>query len=411
MRELFGIIVLLVIIRLVHKRQHRTDIDKFYFPALFLKVLAGIAVGLTYKFYYIGGDTWSYFDQAVKFNHIAFSNWSGFIDLYLLSKYQLVDGFIYAYQPRAALMVKLVALINMISNNNYWITSAYFSYFSFIGVWSFSTWVSKSFVYGKTAALALFIWPSFVFWSSGILKESVAIGIIFLVIAGFFRMLENENFKRVPILLIAIYLLFLIKYYFSVVLSVVLLLYLITNYLKVYKWSIWKQLWVWVLMLITGFVIAGLLHPNLRIDKLLNVIIDNNTSFVAKSNSYSVIHFFNASNNWTWLLINSPKAFAAALFMPLTLNSNSLFYSLSVIENWILLFLFLRGLFLIKIDQIKSNLNLLIASISYVGMFAIFLALSTPNYGTLIRYKVAYMPVLLVLIFLVNRTSSQGKQL
>lgn len=403
MRELLGIILLSVFAWVFYKKAAQETIKKYYFLALFLKIVAGIAVGLTYKFYYLNGDTWNYFNQAVEFNHNALSSWSSFIDLYLFSKYQLVEGFSYSTQPRAALMVKLVAVVNVLSNNNYWITSAYFSFFSFLGVWTFSSWVPKSFNYGKAAALVLFVWPSFVFWSSGILKESVAVGVIFWVIGTFFRIQESGKFRKIPVLVIALYFLFLIKYYFSIVLSVVLILYYITNYIKLNEKSLWKQLLIWCFVLITGFLIGGLLHPNLRMDSILAVIIGNSEAFIAKSNPMNAIHFFSISNDWMWLVINSPKALIAALFMPLSINGNSLMYSLSSIENWLLLILFLRGLYLLKLEQIKSNLNLLIASVSYIGMLAVFLALSTPNYGTLARYKVAYIPVVLVLVLLANR--------
>jgi len=52
--------------------------------------------------------------------------------------------------------------------------------------------------------------------------------------------------------------------------------------------------------------------------------------------------------------------------------------------------------------DLQQNSNILLASFYYIFILAIFLALSTPNLGTLARYKVAFIPVMLVVILLAN---------
>ncbi len=403
MLELLGIILLLFFVWLHYKNVESGSLKRFYFGALALKIFAGIGVGLIYQYYYTGGDTWNYFYQAEQFNKVAFLSWNNFGDLFISSKYELIEGFAYVNQPRAALMVKLVAIVNLITSSNYWITSAYFSFFSFMGVWAFSTWVYNSFKYGKVAAVALFIWPSFVFWSSGILKESVAVGLLFGIIANCFKMLESKSVSKLISLIIAVYLLFLIKYYFAVVLFVILAVYGIIALTKLHKKSILWQTAAWILMLFTGMVLGGFLHPNLEPLAILGVVITNNQAFVKLSNSHSLVQFINTSTEWIWLLINAPKALFAGLFLPLGFTNSSIVYSISALENWILLILFVRGLLLIKLENLKLNFNLLLASISYIIMLAIFLTLSTPNLGTLARYKIAFIPVFLVLVLMMNK--------
>lgn len=411
MRELLGIILLLVLVWVHYKNVHQGQFKSFYFPALALKILAGVGVGLVYKYYYLGGDTWTYFYQAELLGKKAFTSWNNLVDLFFLSKYQLLDGFAYLNQPRAALMVKLVAIINLFTGANYWITSAYFSFFSFIGVWAFASWIERSFIHGRVAGFALFIWPSFVFWSSGILKESVAVGLIFWIIAGYLQMIDLRLFKKSFALLVAFFFLFLIKYYFAVVLFVVLIVHGIVELTSLSHKNYWQKTTAWVLILSLGMILGGYLHPNLEPLRFLDVIINNNKAFVVLSNDSSLIHFTETSVAWKWLLINSPKALFAGLFMPLSLNSESLFYSIAVVENGLLLILFARGTLTLKLDALKSNFNLIVASVFYISMLAVFLSLSTPNLGTLSRYKVSYIPVFLVLILLANRFSAQEKQL
>jgi len=403
MEELLGGILLLLFVWLHHKKVNSAGFRKYYFPALIVKIIAGVSVGLLYRYYYTGGDTWDYFFQAEKLSNIAFQSWSNFAKLFFYSDYQLVDGFAFDNQPRAALMVKMVSLVNLITHSNYWITSAYFSFFSFVGVWAFSSWVYKTFTYGKMAVLALFIWPSFVFWSSGILKESIAVGLIFWIIANYFAMMDTKSFRKIFTLIIAIYLLFLIKYYFAIVLFVVLLVHRVVSLTSLHKKSLLQQMLAWVFLLVSGLLVGGFLHPNLEPYNILGVVIKNNMAFAKLSNVHSLVHFIDIEPEWAWLLINSPKALFAGLFMPLGFNKESLVYSIYTLENWLLVLLFLRGVMFLKLANLKHNSTLILSSIAYITMLAIFLTLSTPNLGTLSRYKVAYLPILLVVIIMANK--------
>ena len=411
MEVLIGIILLLSFIWFHYKKSSFVGFKKYYFPALIIKIVAGVSVGLLYKYYYAGGDTWNYFYQAEVFSNIAFQSWDNFANLFFYNEYQLVDEFAYVNQPRAALMVKLVALVNLITRSNYWITSAYFSFFSFVGLWAFSSWVYKTFTYGKIAALILFIWPSFVFWSSGILKESIAVGLIFWIIANYFTMMNTKSFRKIITIVFAVYLLFLIKYYFAVVLLVVLIIYGLISLTSLHKKGLFQQTVTWGLLLTVGLLAGGFLHPNLHPSNILGVVIKNNIAFAELSNAKNLIHFMDTSTEWVWLIINSPKALFAGLFMPLSFNKGSLVYSIYAIENWLLILLFVRGVTLLKLEDLKSNSNLILASGAYIIMLAIFLSLSTPNLGTLSRYKVAYMPILLVAIIIANKIDRVPKLL
>ncbi len=405
MREFLGIIILIVLVWLHYKSVEESPLNFFYIPSFVLKLITGVGVGVIYAYYYSGGDTWNYFNQAKILSEVGFSNASNFIALFIKSNYNLVEGFAYVSQPRAAFMVKLVAIINLFSNSGYWITSLYFSFFSFIGIYKFSTWLATKFKYGKVAALALFVWPGFVFWSSGILKETLAVGLIFWIIPTFFEIQQTKSVKKVIVVFLGLYVLFLIKYYFAVVLIVTLLLYSISLAVKLDKKSPLQQILIWLLMGTIGFVLGGFLHPNLRFENIVGVIIENNKAFSSISSPQSLIAFRAADKDWVWVLINSPKAVFSSLFLPLNLFSGRIFQVLASAENWIILLLTIRGLLMVNRQNFKTNLMLVLAAVSYVMVLAIFLALSTPNLGTLARYKVAFMPIVLVLVFLANKFS------
>lgn len=402
MREVLGVFILLCLVWFHYRATEGSFLKSFYLPAIFIKLCAGVGVGLLYTYYYNGGDTWNYFNQAMFFSKIAFSSMANFSALFVQSKYELIDGFAFINQPRAALMVKVVAIVNVLTNSNYWLTSLYFSFFSFVGVYKFSAWVVHKFEYGKVAALMLFLWPSFVFWSSGLLKETIAVGLIFWIVPTFFEWQELKSAKKLLKVLVGLYLLFLIKYYFAVVLFVVLLLYTIASSLNLSSKSLLHQIAIWVIMLIVGLGLGGLVHPNLNFENILGVMIQNNHSFIAISSPQNIIIFYETSRDWLWFLINMPKALFSSLFLPLTFGRGTLSIFASL-ENWALIALVIRGVLTIKFSELRSSTILLLASFSYIFILAVFLALSTPNLGTLSRYKVAFIPIVLVLVIIANK--------
>ncbi len=408
MGEVIGIVLLVISIWLHHRSVASSFIKSYYFPLLLVKLMAGISVGIVYSYYYKGGDTWNYFYQAIDFGNIAFASMANFIKLFVYNQYEMVVGFSYTYQPRAALMVKIVALVNVLSGSNYWLASLYFSFFSFVGIYKFASWLMSKFKYGEMAGLSLFIWPSFVFWSSGILKESIAVGLIFGVIAVFFESLKHKSFGKGLVVLIGLYLLFLIKYYFAVVLAIILLLYALSTFINLQRKSVFYQVIFWSVMILLGGILGGYLHPNLRLENVLGVIMENNKAFSSISSDQSIIHFMDAKLSWVWLLINTPKALFASLFLPL-IPSGNIMFMLASVENVLLLGLFVRGLLVIRLKDLQQNSNILLASFNYIIILAIFLTLSTPNLGTLARYKVAFMPVVLIIVLLANRLAFSRK--
>jgi hypothetical protein len=411
MNELLGILVLIIAVWLHQRYVGKGLIANFYWLVLFVKICAGLMLGWVYQHYYEGGDTWNYFVQAKLLSNFAFDSWENFQTIFWQNNYQLIAEFSYLNQPRAALMVKMVAVVNLLTGVNYNITSAYFSFFSFAGLWSFAAWVSKKFDYGKIAAIAVCFWPSVVFWSSGLLKESVALGLILWTISTYYKMIESSKFSKAVLIAIALYVLFLIKYYFASVLLVVLLIDSVMRITSFYERKYYIQVGAWIALLTVGMFSAGFLHYNLEPLRVIEVIRKNNEAFMELSSSNSLVHFYSTSSNYIWVVTNAPKALFAGLFLPLGIPKNGVFYSLAILENWLLLALFIRGVYLLTIKELKQQLFILIPSAVYIGMLAVFLALSTPNLGTLSRYRVAYIPIFISLIFLSNKFMGQLRRI
>jgi hypothetical protein len=242
--------------------------------------------------------------------------------------------------------------------------------------------------------------------------------------------------------------LFLLKYYYFALLVPLLFAFGISFFsCSYFNKSIRFQLTLFLGSFIFIVSLASNLHPNLWFSRLSEAIFINQQNILDISNFDSQINFVydydfepayhnyykdeygnRAYKNFPTLFQlfeQSPKALLAGLFFPLEIdfstfnltNTDFNFYRFaSVIENWIILFFFvhtisikklfyqIRTLFVSnpdlaselkhrKADSKTNSLAILwfFGIIFCVGMAAL-LALSAPNLGALVRYKIGFLP-------------------
>ena len=273
----------LFIITIIYYGRCRTKgvLCKFYYPAVVLKIIAGWSVGLVYLFYYPGGDTWNHFQNAKALSEFAFRSYDNFFSVYINGDYANIQGFIYDNQPRSAFFCKIIGLVNLLTGSNYWLTSIYFSLFSFSGLWFLARHFmlisgNKSFV-----SITLLFFPSLVFWSAGVMKESIAVGAMCFAL-GFVIdfMLNLRNKWTIAIfLLMLIALTFLVKYYYAALLGAILLA-LLVSHIVLKKDNRWQfDLAIWLLLITGSLVFFTWIHPNLSLNSILEVIVSNHDAY------------------------------------------------------------------------------------------------------------------------------------
>jgi len=139
----------------------------------------------------------------------------------------------------------------------------------------------------------------------------------------------------------------------------------------------------------------------------MNVIVENYQQFTRISVPGDFIVYPSLKPEVDSILSYAPKALISGLFRPFIWEVHTGFQLLVAIENLILLALFVTSLPRLK-DVFSSGQRLLLLSTAvYVVLLCIFLALSTPNYGTLSRYKTGFISFFFLLVAcnnpLVNR--------
>lgn len=390
------------------KKRNRRILHSFYWPALGVKLLAGIAVGLIYTYYYDTGDTFAFFNDGVvlaDFARTDFINYIGF--LWSSDASYTVWHDLNFLQSRAVYMAKVVSLVCLVSHNNYWITSLYFSFASFISAWLLvEEIVRRKATLAYPAAIALLFFPSIALWSSGLIKESLAMACVyflaFVVLKGwFYNKLRVVHWIFLPL---AIWVGWKLKYYFLVVFGPVAL-----AGFAVQLWYRYRPqslplygVIIWMVVVATPVLLVGHWLPNFHPSRFLDVVLSNYEEFRAISDPADIINYHELHATLGSVLHNAPWALFSGFFRKLPWEADTLFQFLSAIENTVLLVLSGAALMNVKKMITSPDRILLFSILTYCVLLCLFLALSTPNFGTLSRYRVGFLPFYLVLISIEN---------
>lgn len=407
---------------------------KYFWWGLHAKMFGAIAFCLIYQYYYGYGDTISYFKQGsvivdaflkspITGIEVLFYNGhniSGESSYYLSKLYMKKSSSTWA-------MVQLSGIVQLFTFKSFYATSLFFGLWSFLGSWKlvqlFTSLYKKNY---KLICYSILFIPSCIFWSSGIMKETVTTG----AIAFFVYYFANIVFKKKDILLssLGLVLLFLlikvIKGATIYVLFPCLVLWVfLFNYKKIA--SLFKYVITFMIMLSIP-VILYLLAPKMQ------EYIEGNDEFIAAQNT---IHGFQSDHGGAWrkgrghgggdtsayhlstagdlsllgMLKSLPEATSYTLFRPFPWEATKVVQLLGAGESFafllITLFIFLKVGVVKTLKQTFSDPHLGFV-LSYALFFGFIAGYISFNYGVLQRFKTPMMPfytLFLVLLYINNQ--------
>jgi hypothetical protein len=200
----------------------------------------------------------------------------------------------------------------------------------------------------------------------------------------------------------------MLKYYIAAAILPCLVLY----FLMERKAKISSLQWYSLSFFLTIAMVFGLhfMHPNFDPKWFLIAIEEARNTLIENSKPESIIQLYSGVNIILAGSINFFILLISGFFRPALFESFQFPIILAGIENTLLLFLFISRFFG-KLTFEKKDLNLIIVVIIYIAFLALLLSYSSPNFGTLSRFKIYYLPFFLILILinhpLVNRYYSQ----
>ncbi|QOI97363.1 MAG: hypothetical protein HRU69_07600 [Flammeovirgaceae bacterium] len=379
-------------------RKDNSSIKKFYWPAAVLKLAAGMAVGFVHYRYYAQSDTILFYESALQLREMALRD----IPTYLKMLVAAPDGY-FLGEHRTLLFVKLVSVTTLFTGGNYYLSSLFFSLLSFLAAWHLAAWITRfSSALAIPAVVAFLFFPSCVFWSSGILKESLAMAGLFYLASFAIKVGLRHQLTLLNVLLLvpALWIVWSLKYYYAAVFIPVVTALLLTQYMaeKFKQTSFISEVFIFLVVLALFLSLGGLLHPNLKIGRISTIVYETHQLVQAQSNPDNLIHYNNLKPTWGGLLQHIPQAFVSGFFAPVIPRFSNFLQVLSVFENLMLLVLALFAIPAMSRLPVASYRLWVVAILVYMALLAVFIALSTPNVGTLVRYRVGYLPFFVLLV-------------
>ena len=366
-----------------------------YWLVFLSKLLAAIGLGVLYQYYYSSGDTWLYFEWANQLATLAKSNFGAYMESMLANHdTSTVEHVLYVHD-RSYLFVKLVSLFCFLTAGNYWLCAGYFALLSFFCSWYLYWQLSSiSTEASRAAAISLFSFPSIVLWSSGLMKETLALSALYIITAIVVKSvrISKVSWQATGIVIISIIVGWLLKYYWmAIFLSAAIPSIILIVIQKTKPFTNRQLLGSWCLLFLLICGIASLAHPNFHLNRILEVITASHDQYQLTVKPENLIHFYMLQPNWWSVLMNSPWAIIAGLFAPFFWESHAILSAAASIENLVLLILVIS--FLFTKGQLKANF--IFPLFFYSIALCVLLAISTPNLGTLSRYRIGFLPFLI----------------
>lgn len=320
----------------------------------------------------------------------------------------------YCRDPNNFMVCRIVAVISFFTFGKYLITCLFFSMISYSGVWRLYRFFYEQYPHlHKQMAIAILFLPTFVFWSSGILKDPLCTGalgwITYALYEGIFK--KKHLIKNTVIVILSGYVLVLLKIYILVAYVPFLLLFLVLKNVNLVKSTFFK-------VALTMGLMVGIMVGFTAIMKQLQ---SSMTKYAGESITKTIQGYqknYAAQESWAQsnfslgvefdgsmisLVKMAPAAIIATLYRPFIWESRKLSTLLSSLEGLaIMIFTFrmLLSIGLIKLFKAMRDPAIMYC-ILFSLLFALFVGATTPNFGTLCRYKIPCMPFYVIALILI----------
>lgn len=375
--------------------------------AFLLKVMAAIFYGWIGVYYGQMArmvDTWAFFYESQQELKLLVNQPAEFVLSFFRSNY--ADG---GYSRFLSVknswwndldinfLVKLFAVFNVFSFSNYFINTIFFSFLTLFGPIALYRMMADAFPQQKfVILLTTFLFPSFIYWTSGLHKDGlIFMGITLAIYSFYFGFLKKRREPKYWLMAATGFLLLLVLRNF-------LLLFLVP---AVFSWWLTQKVrfkplftfgMVYLLMAILFFS-TRFIHPKLDFPE---VVAARQQAFINLEEGGSTIPVFTLRPTVTSFIRNAPEAFSFSLLRPYVTDVQHLLSLAAAAEIHLLLLLFVMFLF----RRRKQAAVLSGGQWSGFPIFCLFFSLSVllfigytvNNLGAIVRYRSIVLPFLVV---------------
>jgi hypothetical protein len=401
----------------------KPELKGYFMKGLALKLLCGLGFGWLYVYYYGGGDTQMYFRGASRiYNAIPEMGLSAFLNPDILP-----------YGSASTIFTqKFAGAVNLLSLNSFWTCTLLFAALSFIGLWLIFLSFYRLFprLHKHLAIATLFI-PGVVFWSSGIMKDSICmlfIGVIVYYIQNIF-LFRRKILISAVLITAGFYVIVILKAYIALAMLLSIALYALLALKAGIKNPTTKMLVMPIaaVMIIGGAVLAmNQIGASLQRYSLENLAetaqiyqtYHYRTSVAGRGGSSTrtgsgyTLGEINYSNPLS-IASKFPLAVSTTYFRPFVWEVRNPVMLLSALESLIIMLFTLKvirraGIFNF-FKQVVSQKEVLFC-FTFAIIFGFAVGFTSYNFGSLVRYKAPCVPFYLIALVLVNASIPVKKE-
>ncbi len=411
---LFPLYVALFALLFAIRRKKIQDplLKKYHRFGFWIKVFSALAYIIFSLFLANLDSTFLYYPEGINITKLILKDFSNIKLLFIAGKdfdtNLLADSFNKGYFNSESnfFVARLVSVLSFFTFGSYSVITLIFSLVAFSGAWRLYKFFYDQYPQlHRQLAVIVFCLPDFVFWSSGILKDPLCIGMLGWFTYSMYRaFIKKESvIKNIAIAVFAGFILGLVKIYILISYLPFFILFIVLTNIRQVKQVVVKIALIFLITITTavGFVVLGQQlqeeMKDLALDRLAESVQSAQQNFqrisdIAES-SFSLGVEFDGTP--AGLLKIAPAGIVATLFRPYIWESKKISSLVSSLESLALmlftLYVFLRaGPFTFFGSIIKDPM--ILYCLLFALTFALFVGVTTLNFGTLVRYKIPCMP-------------------
>lgn len=415
-----------VLAKLMCKNHPEAELRTSLMNAFWLRMIGSILYSMVIQYYYGYGDSFTYFRGSNFFTNRFSENLSDIKYLFSPIK-EIADWYLskpegdeyfggWFNNPSGNMVMKISALLSYLSFNRFIIISLFFGFFSFLGQWKLFL-VFDDINKGKNRkllAIATLYTPSIWFWGSGLLKDSICLGAMGFMIHILYSLLVKKKFSTSNMLyfLLLFYVVAVIKSYITYILIMSLTATFIFIFLRGVK-SFLAKLALLSFALLAGIIMLSQIDFTAQInDAVQDAALQINTfqqsyqsSSEQESDSKGGFSMKEVDPSLSSILIRTPWVVFSCLYRPFIWESRKVMIFFTSIESMILLYCTLYLIIKNKFTgffKIIFNDEYLFFCFILSLFFATIIGFTTFNFGTMIRYKIIFLPFFYFMLVRIN---------
>lgn len=417
------LIILSLIFKTIRKTYEDPVLQKYHRLGFWAKVLGCIAF-LTYNVYLSPGDSIGlYQKEGANIYHLILHDSNDLHWLFQKGKYFdesfLKDSYNAGYFKSEAnfMVVRIVAILSFVTFGSYAATSLLFAMIAFSGTWKLFLFFYEQYPQmHRKFGIAILFFPTFVFWSGGILKDTLCIAsigwITYSVYEIFYR--KKHLIKNSIILFLFGYLLIILKIYILISYVPFFILFIILKNLQDVKIRLFRYLLAPILIISSILAFTTIFSSyddklgKFAAENITTSISEINSAFIKQTGREDAESNFNLGatfdGSFAGLIKIAPEAISTTFFRPFIWEAHKFSQLLAAIESLLLMYFTLIILIKSRIfGFIKLTLSdpLIMYCFFFSVVFALFVGASTLNFGTLVRYKIPCLPFYTISLFLI----------